>query len=65
MLNIWKVFKIVKKKIRKISSTNNKYVNTFFFHLKMYVALQRRVGQIPLLVRLGGEASEKNRIDDD
>lgn len=65
MLNIWKVFKIVKK-IRKISSSNNKYVNTFFFfYLKMYVALQRRVGQIPLLVKFPREASEKNRIDDD
>lgn len=63
MSNIWKIFKIVKK--RKISSSNNKYVNAFFFNLKMYVALQSRVGQIPLVVRLGGEASEKNRIDDD
>lgn len=37
----------------------------FFFYLKMYVALQRRVGQIPLLVKFPREASEKNRIDDD
>lgn len=63
MLNICKIFKIVKK--IKGNIIQQEQICQHFLYLKIYVALQGGVGQSPLLVGLGGEASAETRVDDD